>query len=78
MTTSISFDMSASEALAAFSVGPSSFPVGTSVDVKNRFIGTWSHGFEIAGLVEAGYMIRRLSDRSILPDVLAFDEVRAG
>lgn len=70
--------MSTSEALAGYSVGTSAFAVGTSVDVKNRFIGTWSHGFEIAALVEAGYMIRRLSDCSILPDVLAFDEVRRG
>jgi hypothetical protein len=74
----MSLNMSASQALAEYSVGLSAFSVGTSVDVRNRFIGTWSHGFEIAALVEAGYMIRRLSDRSILPDVLAFDEVRPG
>jgi hypothetical protein len=51
--------------------------VGTSVDVKNRFVGSWSSGFEIAGHVEDGYLIRRLSDRSILPDALSLDEVRA-
>lgn len=53
------------------------FAVGTSVDVKNRFVGTWSSGFEVAGHVQDGYLIRRLSDRSILPDPLAFDEVRS-
>jgi hypothetical protein len=53
------------------------FAVGTSVDVKNRYIGTWSHGFEIAGLVEHGYLIRRVSDGSVLPDALSFDEVRS-
>ena len=52
------------------------FAVGTSVDVRNRFIGSWSSGFEIAGQVEDGYLIRRLSDRSILPDPLSWDEVR--
>jgi hypothetical protein len=51
--------------------------VGTAVDVKNRFVGSWSSGFEIAGHVEDGYLIRRLSDRSILPDALSLDEVRA-
>jgi hypothetical protein len=52
------------------------FAVGTSVDVKNRYVGSWSRGFEIAGHVADGYLIRRLSDGSILPDALAFDEVR--
>jgi len=52
--------------------------VGTSVDVKNRFIGTWSRGFEIANVTADGYLIRRLSDNSVLPDVLSFDEVRPG
>ncbi len=53
------------------------FAVGTSVDVRNRFVGSWSRGFEIAGQVDDGYLIRRLSDGSILPDPLAYDEVRA-
>jgi hypothetical protein len=66
---SISLGMGAAEQVALI-------PVGTSVDVKNRYIGTWSSGFEIAGLGEEGYLIRRLSDGSVLPDVLAFDEIR--
>ena len=53
------------------------FAVGTSVDVKNRFVGSWSSGFEIAGHVQDGYLIRRLSDGSILPDPLSSNEVRA-
>jgi hypothetical protein len=69
---------------AAMSIALSTHPidptnaieVGTSVDVKNRFIGSWSCGFEIAELVEDGYMIRRNSDGSVLPDSLSFDEVR--
>jgi hypothetical protein len=52
------------------------FAIGTSVDVKNRFVGSWSRGFEVAELVEDGYLIRRLSDGSVLPDVLSFEEVR--
>ncbi|MFZ0667865.1 MAG: hypothetical protein WAM97_19110 [Acidimicrobiales bacterium] len=54
------------------------FAVGTAVDVRNRYIGSWSRGFEVAGLVEQGYMIRRLSDGSVLPEALSFDEVRPG
>jgi hypothetical protein len=53
------------------------YPVGTEVDVKNRYVGTWSHGFEVAACVEHGYLIRRLSDGSVLPDALSFDEVRS-
>ena len=51
---------------------------GTPVDVKNRYIRSWSRGFEVAAHVESGYLIRRMSDGSILPDVLGFDEVRQG
>jgi hypothetical protein len=53
-------------------------PVGTSVDVKNRYIGSWSRGFEIAGMADEGYLIRRLSDGSVLPEALSFHEVRLG
>ena len=67
---SITLRTTASEPMIAFAVG-------TSVDVKNRFVGSWSRGFEIAGHVEDGYLIRRLSDGSILPDPLSYDEVRA-
>lgn len=76
MTTIVSLSSSTSGATAAQPLRASALTVGSSVDVKNRYIGTWSSGFEVAALVEAGYMIRRLSDRSILPGVLGFDEVR--
>jgi hypothetical protein len=75
---SVTLSTTASEVLAAYSVTPSSFAVGAPVDVKNRYIGTWSRGFQIAAVVEAGYLIRRMSDGSILPDALCFDEVRPG
>jgi hypothetical protein len=50
--------------------------VGTPVDVRNRFVGSWSHGFEIAERTQGGYRVKRLSDDSVLPDVFASDEVR--
>jgi hypothetical protein len=53
-----------------------SLTVGTPVDVRNRFVGAWSSGFEIAESVSDGFRIRRLSDGSILPDVFAGEDVR--
>jgi hypothetical protein len=50
---------------------------GTRVDVRNRFVGAWSHGFEVAETVDNGYRLRRLSDDSVLPDVFPPDDVRA-
>ena len=51
--------------------------VGSPVDVRSRYLGGWSHGFEVAEKVAGGYLIRRLSDGSLLPDVLGRDEVRS-
>lgn len=49
---------------------------GTPVDVRNRFVGAWSHGFEIAERVGRGYRVRRLSDGTVLPDVFPDDDIR--
>ena len=49
---------------------------GTRVDVRNRYVGGWSHGFEVAERSEGGYLIRRVSDNSILPDVFDDEDVR--
>ena len=56
---------------------PSTLPPGTRVDVRNRFVGAWSHGFEIAEQVDEGYRVRRLSDGTVLPDVFPADDIRA-
>ena len=50
---------------------------GTPVDVRNRFVGSWSHGFEIAERVQGGYRVRRLSDDSVLPDVFPSEDIRS-
>lgn len=50
---------------------------GTRVDVRSRFVGSWSRGFEVAEKVdEIGYRVKRLSDGAVLPDVFDEDEVR--
>jgi hypothetical protein len=51
--------------------------IGTAVDVRSRYVGSWSTGFEVAEAVPDGYLVRRLSDGSVLPDVFMNDEVRA-
>ncbi|HEY5026349.1 MAG TPA: hypothetical protein VII76_15340 [Acidimicrobiales bacterium] len=52
-------------------------PEGTPVDVRNRFVGSWSHGFEVAERAQGGYRVRRLSDDSVLPDVFPSEDVRS-
>ncbi|MHB8439747.1 MAG: hypothetical protein ACYDD4_11375 [Acidimicrobiales bacterium] len=50
---------------------------GTKVDVRSRFVGAWSHGFEIAERIEGeGYRVRRLSDGWTMPDIFTDDDVR--
>ena len=51
--------------------------VGTPVDVRNRFVGAWSRGFEVAERLPGGYRIRRKSDGAVFPDVFTHYEVRA-
>jgi hypothetical protein len=50
---------------------------GTPVDVRSRFLGEWSSGFEVAEqLAPGGYRVRRLSDGTVLPDVFDEQDVR--
>ena len=51
--------------------------VGAAVEVRNRFVGKWCDGFEVADQVAGGYVIRRVSDRVVLPAVVTHDEVRS-
>ncbi|HLX88382.1 MAG TPA: hypothetical protein VKR22_08020 [Acidimicrobiales bacterium] len=55
----------------------SALTAGTRVDVRSRFVGQWSRGFEVAEHVDAhGYRVRRLSDGAVLPDLFDEDELR--
>lgn len=51
--------------------------IGAQVEVRNRYLGTWSGGFEVAAVHESGYSLRRQCDDTILPALVAFDDVRA-
>ncbi|MHB8680709.1 MAG: hypothetical protein ACYDA2_01240 [Acidimicrobiales bacterium] len=50
--------------------------VGTPVLVRNRYLGAWSRGFQVAEHVPGGYRIRRLSDGSVFPDVFSVEDVK--
>ncbi len=50
---------------------------GTPVDVRSRYVGTWSRGFEVAEIVGDAYRVRRLSDGSVLPSEFSSDDIRA-
>ena len=51
--------------------------VGDVVELRNRFDGSWSSGFEIAAVLVDGYRIRRIHDDSLLPDPTGRRDVRA-
>lgn len=50
--------------------------VGAKVEVKARFDGTWSGGFEVVDVEDDGYRIRRMTDGTVLPSVFHHNEVR--
>jgi hypothetical protein len=50
--------------------------VGTRVEVRNRFLGTWSRGFTVAAVLGDNYLVRRLSDDWVLPATFALEELR--
>jgi len=49
---------------------------GTQVEVYSAFDRTWSAGFEIASVTDAGYRVRRLSDGSLLPGYTTRSDLR--
>jgi hypothetical protein len=54
-----------------------SLPHGVRVQVWNGFESTWASGFQIfAPQPDGGYLVRRLSDRSVLPITFPEAEVR--
>jgi hypothetical protein len=50
--------------------------VGTPIEVRNRYLGDWSTGFEIHASTDEGCVIRRSSDGVILGGIIHFDELR--
>jgi hypothetical protein len=57
-------------------VAPDRLTVGMSVEVRSRFVGAWTRGFEIVTLTQEEVELRRRSDRSLLPVRFARGSVR--
>jgi hypothetical protein len=51
-------------------------PVGSVIDVRTRYLGQWSRGFQVAEKVSGGCRIRRSSDGSVLADIFQWTDVR--
>jgi hypothetical protein len=49
---------------------------GTRVEVRSRFDGHWSRGFEVVQVLNGAYKLRRLSDGSLLPVDFDAEDVR--
>jgi hypothetical protein len=50
--------------------------IGDQVELRSRFEGTWSSGFEIAAVVDGGYSVRRTYDGELLPAPTGTDDIR--
>ena len=51
-------------------------PPGALVEVRNRFVGSWSAGFTVDHCEADGYVVRRTSDGQSLPATFSPEEVR--
>jgi hypothetical protein len=56
--------------------GAAMLPSGVRVEIRNRFDGAWSSGFQLLAAHPDGYLVRRLSDRSVLPVAFAETDIR--
>lgn len=60
----------------AENVNPETLSLGTAIEVRNHFCAIWCTGFEVAGSTDTGYLVRRISDRYVLPLSFPTHEVR--
>ena len=65
----MSYESQTNEAVARLSKG-------TRVQVRNQFDGAWSRGFEVHGSRRGGYVLRRLSDKCVLPATFSAPDLR--
>jgi hypothetical protein len=58
--------------------GPSAGPmtIGARVQVHNTYLETWSRGFQVAGIINDAYLVRRVSDGFILPRSFGPGDIR--
>lgn len=56
--------------------GRTPLPLGTRVEVRTGFDGSWSSGFVVEAHTPDGYRLRRRSDDEVLPVELPAEAVR--
>jgi hypothetical protein len=66
-----------SQRVATNAAAPEVLPPGTLVRVRNT-LGSWAGGFEVVSIAPAGYLLRRISDRALLPTPIGPSEVKRG
>lgn len=49
---------------------------GTRVEVRRRYDQRWARGFEVAAVDDDSYLVRRISDRTVLPTRFARTDLR--
>lgn len=49
---------------------------GADIEVKTRFLASWTTGFQLAAIDDDGVWIRRRSDGAVLPVSVPFTDVR--
>jgi hypothetical protein len=59
-------------------VGETPLKIGDSVELRVGYSGGWSGGFDVAEVVEGGFIIRRTSDGFLLPGPTSPSDVRPG
>lgn len=60
--------MTDTEAPGGPTTGPG-LPVGTRVEVRSDFDGSWESGFVVEAVTDRGYRLRRESDGAELPEL---------
>jgi len=56
--------------------GPRRLAPGTRVEVRRRYDDRWARGFEVAAIEGDGYILRRISDGTVLPTPFARADLR--
>jgi hypothetical protein len=51
-------------------------PIGSVVEVRTRYLGEWSDGFQVTEYVDRGCRIGRTSDGCVFDDVFQWTEIR--
>jgi hypothetical protein len=50
---------------------------GSRVEIRTRYQrGQWARGYEVAGVVDSGYQVRRFGSREVLSDIFVSTDVR--